>query len=106
MKSYKDKTHIYRPVEDWTIFEDAHPAIIEQETFDVVQRIRDGRRRPTKLGDMGVLNGRLYCEDCGSKLHIKRGQTVRKRSMFITFADRRANSDGFGNCTPHSIRQK
>jgi len=42
-KSYKDKTRIYRPVEDWIMFEGAHPAIIERETFDVVQRIRDKR---------------------------------------------------------------
>jgi len=107
VKSYKDKTHIYRPVEDWTIFEDAHPAIIGQETFDVVQRIRDGRRRPTKLGDMGVLNGRLYCEDCGSRLHIKRrANGAKAQYVYYVCKQSRANSDGFGNCTPHSIRQE
>ena len=107
VKSYKDKTHIYRPVEDWTIFEDAHPAVIEQETFDIVQRIRDGRRRPTKLGDMGVLNGRLYCEDCGSKLHIKRRASGAKAQyVYYICRQSRANSEGFDNCTPHSIRQE
>jgi DNA invertase Pin-like site-specific DNA recombinase len=107
VKSYKDKTHIYRPVEDWTIFEGAHPAIIEQETFDVVQRIRDGRRRQTKLGDMGVLNGRLYCEDCGSKLHIKRRASGGKAQyVYYICRQSRSNSDSFGNCTPHSIRKE
>lgn len=107
VKSYKDKTRIHLPVEEWTMFEDAHPQIIDQETFDVVQRIRDGRRRPTKLGDMGVLNGRLYCEDCGSKLYIKRKANGSKAQyVYYICKQSRSNSDGFGNCTPHSIRQE
>ena len=107
VKSYKDKTRIYRPVDDWIMFDDAHPAIVSQDTFDVVQRIRDGRRRPTKLGDMGVLNGRLFCEDCGSKLHIKRRANGEK-AMYTYYICRRSrsHSDGFGNCTPHSIRKE
>lgn len=107
VKSYKDKTHIYRPVEEWAMFEDAHPAIIDQGVFDTVQRIRDGRRRPTKLGDMGVLNGRLYCEDCGSKLYIKRrANGAKPQYVYYICRQSRSNSDGFGNCTPHSIRKE
>ena len=107
VKSYKDKTRIYRPVDDWIMFENAHPAIICQETYDVVQRIRDGRRRPTKLGDMGVLNGRLFCEDCGSKLHIKRRANGEKAMYtYYVCCRSRSHSDGFGKCTPHSIRKE
>lgn len=72
IKSYKDRTVIHKPLEEWTMFEDAHPAIIDKETFETVQSIRSGRKRMTRLGDMGALNGKLYCEDCGGKLHIKR----------------------------------
>ena len=107
VKSYKDKTRIYRPMEDWITFEDSHPAIIEQEVFDVVQRIRDGRRRPTKLGDMGVLNGRLYCEDCGGKLHIRRNATGRKAQYTYYVCHRsRSYSEGSKDCTAHSIRKE
>jgi len=107
VKSYKDKTRIFLPIEEWTMFEGAHPAIIDQETFDTVQRIRDGRRRPTKLGDMGVLNGRLYCKDCGSKLHIKRRANGEKSQYVYYICQRsRSHSDGLGGCTPHSIRKE
>jgi len=107
VKSYKDKTRIYRPVDDWVMHENAHPAIIDQESFDIVQRIRDGRRRPTKLGDMGVLNGRLFCEDCGSKMYTKRNSSGRKAQYVYYQCKRsRANSDGYGDCTPHSIRKE
>lgn len=107
VKSYKDKTRIFKPIEDWIVFEDAHPRIIEKETFDVVQRIREGRRRPTKLGDMGVLNGRLYCEDCGGKLHIKRraGGEKAQYTYYICHQSR-SYSESSGGCTPHSIRKE
>jgi len=107
VKSYKDKTRIYLPEEEWTMFENAHPAIINQETFDTVQRIRDGRRRPTKLGDMGVLNGRLYCEGCGGKLHIKRRANGDKAQYVYYMCHRsRSQSDSLGDCTPHSVRKE
>jgi DNA invertase Pin-like site-specific DNA recombinase len=107
IKSYKDKTVIRKPVEEWTMFEDAHPAIIDRETFDTVQRIRDGRRRPTKLGDMGVLNGRIYCKDCGGKLHIRRRANGDKAQYVYYICHRsRSYSDGYCDCTPHSIRKE
>ena len=107
IKSYKDKTRIHRPVEEWTMFEDAHPAIIDKELFDIVQRIREGRRRITKLGDMGVLNGRLYCEDCGGKLHIKRrGNGPKAQYTYYICHRSRSYSEGSGDCTPHAIRRE
>ncbi|MDD2648394.1 MAG: DUF4368 domain-containing protein, partial [Eubacteriales bacterium] len=52
-------------------------------------------------------NGRLYCEDCGSKLHIKRrANGAKAQYVYYICRQSRANSDGFGNCTPHSIRQE
>jgi hypothetical protein len=107
VKSYKDSTRIYRPVDDWIMFENAHPAIIDQETFDIVQRIRDGRKRRTKLGDMGVLNGRLYCWDCDSKLHIKR-RTGGNKAQYVYYHCKmsRSYSDNYDDCTPHSIRKE
>ncbi len=107
IKSYKDKTVIRKPVEEWTMFENAHPHIIEPETFSIVQHIRDGRRRPTKLGDKGVLNGWLYCEDCGGKLHIKRRAGGDKAAYVYYICHRsRSHSDGVDDCTPHSIRKE
>lgn len=44
-------------------------AIIDQETFEIVQNIRNGRRRLTPMGEMPVLPGMLFCADCGVKLH-------------------------------------
>jgi hypothetical protein len=106
LKSYKDHTRIELPVDEWTVFPGAHPAIIDQDTYDTVQRIRDGRKRPTKLGDMGALNGRLFCWDCGSKMHIKRHSKGRN-SVYVYYVCGRSSSysDCYRECRPHTIRK-
>ena len=49
-------------------FENTHEAIIDKETWELVQKNREQRRRPTKLGEMGMFSGLAYCADCGAKL--------------------------------------
>ena len=47
-KSFKSKKKIERPPEEWQIFKNTHPAIIDREVFALVQELRKHRRRPTK----------------------------------------------------------
>lgn len=72
VKSYKVRKKIYNDPSQWKIFRDTHEAIIDQETFDIVQKIRQGKRRPTKMGEMPMFSGLLYCADCGSKMSFHR----------------------------------
>jgi hypothetical protein len=107
VKSYKDSTRIYKPFEEWTKFESAHPFIIDQDTFDTVQRLREGRRRPTKPGDLGVLNGKIYCEVCGGRHHIKRNsQGKRSKYVYYICHNSRAYKETNSICSPHSIRKE
>ena len=39
-RSYKDKKTIWLPKEEWLIFKNTHEAIIDQDTFDIVQKMR------------------------------------------------------------------
>ncbi len=82
-KSYKQKKTILRDPSDWQIFKNTHEAIIDQETFDIVQRIRDGRRRKTLLGEMPILSGMVYCADCGAKLSQVRGQNWKHEREYM-----------------------
>lgn len=41
----KDKKSHYVSEDEWTIFENTHEAIIDQQTFDLVQKIRSNVRR-------------------------------------------------------------
>ena len=72
--SYKNKKKISRPEEDWVVVENHHPPIIDIETFELVQKLRANRRRPTKRNDYGVLSGLLRCADCGHNLSLHGAQ--------------------------------
>ncbi len=83
---------------EWVIFENTHDAIIDQETFDIVQRIRKGRRRRTPMGDMPILSGMLFCADCGAKLYQVRHQGwTHKQEHFVCATYRKIK----GGCTSH-----
>lgn len=75
--SYKSKKRKPTP-ENRLVFKGAHPQIIDEETWNIVQRLRGTKRRVYKLdGETYPLTGILYCADCGAKMYHKRGNTGR-----------------------------
>ena len=100
-KSYKSKQKIKNEPSEWVIFENTHEAIIDQETFDIVQNIRNGRRRLTPMGEMPVLSGMLFCADCGAKLYQVRARGwTHEKEHFVCATYRKQK----GKCTSHQIR--
>lgn len=78
-KHFKDKKSHYVPEDEWTIFENTHPAIINQETFDNVQRIRGNvKRYPDGWGEAAPLTGLMYCADCGGKMYVHRSNNGKR----------------------------
>lgn len=76
-ESYKSKKRQATP-ENRLIFKDAHPAIIDEETWNVVQRLRETKRVKERIGgEPNPLTGVLYCADCGEKMYHKKGNTGR-----------------------------
>lgn len=71
-KSYKSKKKIQNPEEKQVVFENTHESLVSQETWEIVQKNRENRRRLTKMGDMGMFSGLLYCADCGHSLNLNR----------------------------------
>ena len=72
-KHFKDKKSKYVSEDNWIIFENTHEPIIDQETFDNVQRIRGNvKRHPDGWGEYHPLTGLMYCADCGSKMYVHR----------------------------------
>ena len=82
-KHFKDKKSHYVSEEEWTIFENTHEAIIDQQTFDLAQKIRSNvRRYPNGWGEAAPLTGLLYCADCGGKMYVHRTNNGRRISQY------------------------
>ena len=109
-KSYKDHSKYIKPEEEWVVHEDAHLAIIENETWEIVQRIRAGRRKTVRTYDKGALDGFLYCRDCGERLYAKRNS--RKLSdgterLFYYYVCKNSRSyTEYSTCKSHSINRE
>ena len=82
-KHFKDKKSHYVSEDEWTIFENTHEAIIDQQTFDLAQKIRSNvRRYPNGWGEAAPLTGLLYCADCGSKMYVHRTNNGKRISQY------------------------
>ena len=71
IKSYKDKRTIDLPREHWLIFKNTHEAIIDQETFDIVQKMRSHKRSnqryKNRVGHENMFAGLVFCGTCERK---------------------------------------
>ena len=102
-KSYKSKKRIKLPQEEWLVFENTQEAIIDRQTYDTVQKIRQCKRRPTPMGEMNALSGMLYCADCGKRMYLCRCTTMKQAEYFncSTYRKKKKNL-----CTSHQITVK
>jgi len=103
--SYKDKRQKKRPENEWYRNENTHEAIVDQVTWDIVRKVREGKRRRTSMGDNDKYSGLLYCADCGSKLYFVRGTTI-KPETYNFICSRYRKHMGEEICTPHTIREQ
>ena len=101
--TYKSKRKATAP-EDLIIFKDMHPAIVDEETWNIVQRLRQTKRKPQRVGGTpNPLTGVLYCADCGSKMYHKQGKadsTHKPHNEYCCSSYRHYSR----SCTCHYIR--
>ncbi|NMA25947.1 MAG: recombinase family protein [Clostridiales bacterium] len=101
-KSFKCKKTVHNPEDKQMVFENTHKALIDRETWDIVQKNREQRKRPTRMGDMGMFSGLVYCADCGNRLVLNRTQTwERGKDNYVCGTYKRR----VGKCTAHYIRE-
>ncbi len=102
--SYKDKRKKERPREEQYRFENTHEAIIDQETWDMVRKVRESKRRRNSAGEVSKYNGLVFCADCGNKHYYSRGRCLDPKNYNLT-CSRYHKHMGEEICTPHSIRE-
>lgn len=102
--SYKDKRKISRPESEWLRFENTHDAIIDETTWEIVRKVRAGKRRRNNMGEINKYSGLLYCADCGSKLYLVRGKSITPEN-YNFICSRHRKHLGEEVCTAHRVRE-
>ena len=104
-KSFKNKTRLENPRENWAVFKNVHEPIIDRETFEQVQKLTAKTKRRAPKKDNAVKNmfcDLLYCADCGSKLWFHTN-TANKEIQYFTCSNYK--TDTRGTCeTRHNVR--
>ena len=86
-KHFKDKKSHYVSQDNWVIFENTQEPIIDQDTFDLVQKIRRNvRRYPDGWGETHPLTGLMYCADCGAKMYVHRTSNGKRIAQYTCSA--------------------
>lgn len=101
-KSYKDKRRVEHSREECLVFENTHPALVTQEVWDIVQRVRKNKRRRTNMDEQNKYSGLVFCADCGSNMVLHRAHTI--SASYNHFTCRTYKKDGEA-CTGHYIRE-
>ena len=101
-KSYKSKKTLHNPESEWKIFENTHEAIWTEAIADAARLARQSRRRPTKMGEMGIFSGMMFCADCGSIMYQCRATNFRRDQEYYLCSGYRKSRDVCGQT--HSIR--
>jgi len=118
-QSYKDKKSREVPKEEWVIFENTHPAIVEQATWDTAQKCRKTTRRRDTTGEANPLTGLVFCADCGAKMHNHRTNHVQVFQNRYGYVCKKPPKDNYccstynltgrkfnRTCTQHQIQTK
>ena len=95
-----DKTTRKNPIENQAVFYNTHPAIIDMDTFEKVQEIREQRHRRTKSGNTHMFSGLVFCADCKGKMYFS-GSHEDPNKWNYTCSNSRGSE---APCSAHFIR--
>ena len=101
-QNYKTHKKIRQPKENWLIFENTHPPIIETSVWEKVQELRKNKRRYTKSGKKSIFAGLLECADCGAKLYYCTSKAHKDGHDYFVCSNYKGNT---GKCTVHYLRE-
>ena len=102
--SYKNKKRIKRPESEQLRFEGTHEALIDRQTWEIVQDNRRHKRRYTRFEEPSLFSGLVTCKDCGATMTLIRTHRARSRKARFICSNYRKNSKT--TCSVHGIREE
>lgn len=103
--SYKCKKTKRNPEEKQYFFPNTHEPLIDEETFELAQKRIATKHRPTKLEEIDLFSGLLFCGDCGYKMYLQQGSKTLERKHAYTCGMYRNRIRTGSVCTTHYIRK-
>lgn len=101
--NYKVKKYKKIPKENWIIASNTHEPIIKPEDFDYAQELISSKitsyTTPEKANHL--LNGLLFCKDCGAKMTFRRNCSGKMIMMCINYS-----RYGKDKCSSHTLNEK
>lgn len=97
-----DKKKRQNSDENRAIFYDTHEAIVSEDVFEKVQKIRQQRHRKTKSGKTSMFSGLVFCSDCGEKLYYGATNNDKTEGAFFACSLHWKHKD---KCSAHFIRE-
>ncbi|MFI3171789.1 MAG: recombinase family protein [Eubacteriales bacterium] len=104
-ESYKDKLSKQVDPKDWMIFENTQEAIVDEETWNTVQKIRETKKQPCKKGAPNPLTGLMYCADCGSKMYNHRTGGYEKKDANGNPTGKYTNAQDNYHCSTYTLNK-
>ncbi|MBE6827849.1 MAG: DUF4368 domain-containing protein [Ruminococcaceae bacterium] len=102
--SFKDKRTIPTSKEEQALIENTHEALISQEQWDIVRKIRKGKRKKSQTGIVNKYNGFVFCADCKEKMYVLKGSS--SKGTYYSFNCSRYRKHWLDyDCTPHAVRE-
>lgn len=101
--NYKVKKFKKIPRENWIIANNTHEPIIDKKNFDYVQELLSKRTTSYTMPEKAthLLNGLLFCKDCGAKMTYRRNCTGKMVMMCMNYS-----RYGKSKCSSHRLNEK
>jgi len=103
--SYKSNKTRRNPEDKQFIFLNTHKALVEEDVFELAQKRIATKNRPTKVDEIDLFSGLIYCADCGYKMYVARGGATMERKHAYTCGNYRNRARNNYSCTTHYIRK-
>ncbi|NSW92081.1 MAG: recombinase family protein [Firmicutes bacterium] len=103
--SYKNKKLIRHPESEQILVENTHEPLITQELWDIVQDVRQHKKRtPKQMDEPNMFSGLVYCADCGKPLVLHRAHTMKAtQNNFMCYTYKKKGKEV---CSAHYIREQ
>ena len=102
--SYKNKKQIQKPENEQILVENTHEPLISMEVWEIVQNVREHKRRPPKhMEEPNLFSGLVYCADCGKYMVLCRTEKTREDQYYFRCSS--YGKRGKTACSSHQIRE-